>query len=103
MMFHNSLLADMSLLLFCKQTLCQGENYGGKYKSTKLAEKVELSCFSPSPWFFCVWEGPRRDRVCALRSEIGKEEKAMCGGVDMMEIQGEIPILIILFNFVLKF
>ena len=41
--------------------------------------------------------------MCALRSEIGKEEKAMCGGVDMMEIQGEIPILIILFNFVLKF
>ena len=86
---QTSLLAIMSLLLFYKQTLCQGYDYGAKSRSTKLGENVELSCFSPSPWFFCVWEGPRGDRVCALRSELGNGENAMCGGNKMMEIKGE--------------
>ena len=98
-MFQTSLLTAMPLLLFCKQTLSQGEDYGVKTTTTKLAEKVELSCFSPSPWFFCVWEGPRGDRVCALRSEMENGEEAMCGGNKKMEIKGEInykTILLIL-------
>ena len=28
--------------------------------ATTLGSTTTLSCRSPSPWFFCVWEGPDR-------------------------------------------
>ena len=38
-----------------------------------------LSCSSPSPWFFCVWEGPRGDRLCSLRGRQGDLKDGACG------------------------
>ena len=41
-----------------------------------------LSCSSPQPWFFCVWEGPREDRLCSLRSREGELKERACGYED---------------------
>ena len=57
---------------------------------TKVSSSVTLSCNGPSPWFFCVWEGPKGDRVCALREGIGKEKAGgICGKSDRFKISGE--------------
>ena len=59
-----------------------------KSVTAKLSESVLLSCHSPSPWLFCVWEGPRGDRVCGLRDSIGKGEGSMCGENKKLQIKG---------------
>ena len=41
-----------------------------------------LSCSRPQPWFFCVWEGPREDRLCSLRSREGGLRERACGYED---------------------
>ena len=57
--------------------------------SAKVSASVTLSCKSPSSWFFCVWEGPRGDRVCALREGIGNEKTGgICGNSDRLKISG---------------
>ena len=61
--------------------------------STRLSESVELSCSSPSPWFFCVWEGPRGDRICSLRSALGVGGGSLCGESDRMEITGRLETI----------
>ena len=57
----------------------------------KLSQEVQLSCGSLSPWFFCVWEGPKGDRVCALRedAEEHREQTGMCGGAGRLHIRGK--------------
>ena len=57
---------------------------------TELSELVELSCSSSSPWFFCVWEGPRGDRVCSLRSNIHQGGGTMCGVSEKLKMKGKI-------------
>merc|ERR1712130_613596 len=68
--------------------LIKSDEVLNKKVSTKLFESVELSCSSNSPWFFCVWEGPRGDRVCSLRSAIKTGGGSMCGQNEKMEIKG---------------
>ena len=58
--------------VFVTLKLSQGEDFGVKSTSSKLGEKVELSCLSPSPCFFlwgrdqegtgCVHSGQRLER-----------------------------------------
>ena len=43
----------------------------------ELDGNVTLRCVSPSPWFFCVWEGPQGGRVCGLRDKLDAEKKAL--------------------------
>ena len=57
---------------------------------TELSDLVELSCSSSSPWFFCVWEGPRGDRVCSLRSNIHQGGGTMCGVSEKLKMKGKI-------------
>ena len=76
------------LLLLSEVFMIKSEDTVIKSTTTRLSESVEISCHRPSSWFFCVWEGPRGDRVCSLRSNIGKGEGSMCGGNDRMKIKG---------------
>ena len=43
-----------------------------------------LSCGGEAEWFFCVWEGPRGDRLCSVRARQGEEEvkDGTCGHED---------------------
>ena len=51
---------------------------------------VTLRCVSPSPWFFCVWEGPRGGRVCGLRDKLDTEgHQTLCGADQRLNITGE--------------
>ena len=51
---------------------------------------ITLSCSSPSPWFFCVWEGPRGNRVCSLKDDIGRNnDDSLCGEDNRVKISGE--------------
>jgi len=55
----------------------------------KLGGPATLVCRSPSPWFFCVWEGPDRSRACGLvGSGGGIEQPHMCGGSQRLKITG---------------
>ena len=38
-----------------------------------------LSCGGGAEWFFCVWEGPRGDRLCSVRAKQGEQEKTSGG------------------------
>ena len=60
--------------------------------STNVSGRVELSCHSPSPWFFCVWEGPLGERVCALKADIDKGQGTLCGVSTRLEITGVLSI-----------
>ena len=33
-----------------------------------------LTCGGQTEWFFCVWEGPRGDRLCSVRARKGQDE-----------------------------
>jgi hypothetical protein len=81
-------IAAFLLLLLSEVFMIKSEDSVIKSTTTRLSESVEITCLSPSPWFFCVWEGPRGDRVCSLRSNIGKGDGSMCGGNDRMKIKG---------------
>ena len=56
---------------------------------------VSLSCSSPRPWFFCVWEGPRGGRVCGLRTldtnnrEEEENTRSLCGESARLRIGGQ--------------
>ena len=55
-----------------------------------LGANTTLSCASPGPWFFCVWEGPGGGRVCGLRDRLGDtSHEALCGGDSRTMISGE--------------
>ena len=43
-----------------------------------------LTCGGEVEWFFCVWEGPRGDRLCSVRARKGEEEvkDGTCGYED---------------------
>ena len=86
------LLTTFWMLLFIKVAVSKSEHFGVKSTTTKVSATVELSCSSPSPWFFCVWEGPLGDRVCALRSDMDKEgvKEGMCGQDGRWRIRGEL-------------
>ena len=59
--------------------------------SAKVSDLVTLSCKSSSPWFFCVWEGPKGDRVCALRAGVDKGQTGgICGSDDRLRISGKL-------------
>ena len=51
-------------------------------------ENITLSCTNPSPWFFCVWEGPRGDRICGLRDKLGSDQDQLCGEDHRFSISG---------------
>ena len=53
-----------------------------------LDRNLTLTCTNPSPWFFCVWEGPRGDRVCGLRDKLGSGQAKLCGEEDRFTISG---------------
>ena len=40
-----------------------------------------LTCGGQEEWFFCVWEGPRGDRLCSVRARKGQDEvkEETCG------------------------
>ena len=82
------------VVLLSEQMLIRSEGIVYRSVATKVSESVVLSCDSQAPWFFCVWEGPRGDRVCSLRSDIGRGGGSMCGGSDRLAIQGKIPTYI---------
>ena len=52
---------------------------------TTLENTVTLTCSSPSPWFFCVWEGPLGNRACGLKNS----DEALCGEDRRLQISGE--------------
>ena len=52
---------------------------------TTLENTVTLTCSSPSPWFFCVWEGPPGNRACGLKNS----DEALCGEDRRLQISGE--------------
>ena len=70
------------------QMLIKSEEIVMRSVVTNLSSSVVLSCDSQAPWFFCVWEGPRGDRICSLRSDIGREGGDMCGESHRMTLQG---------------
>ena len=53
-----------------------------------LGENVTLTCTNPNPWFFCVWEGPRGDRICGLRDKLGSDQDQLCGKDQRFSISG---------------
>ena len=58
-----------------------------------LGGNISLSCASPRPWFFCVWEGPGGGRVCGLSDRLGSDgHEALCGGETRTRISGQIII-----------
>ena len=52
-------------------------------------QNITLTCTNPSPWFFCVWEGPRGDRVCGLRDKLGAGQSGLCGEEERFTITGQ--------------
>ena len=60
---------------------------------------VSLACSSlgARPWFFCVWEGPRGDRVCGLRTldteNTGEDTRSLCGEETRLIIGGQMRYL----------
>ena len=70
------------------QMLIKSEDIVMRSVATTLSSSVVLSCDSQAPWFFCVWEGPTGERVCSLRSDIGREGGDMCGESHRMTLQG---------------
>ena len=83
------LVAVIMHFLLSKALGVESEESVIKSVSTPLSEPVLLSCHSPSPWLFCVWEGPRGDRVCGLRDRVGKGEGSMCGGSSRLKLTGQ--------------
>ena len=77
------------IFLLIKVSVIKNEDSVIKSVTAKLSEPVLLSCHSPSPWLFCVWEGPRGDRVCGLRDRVGKGEGSMCGGSSRLKLTGQ--------------
>ena len=55
---------------------------------SSLGENITLTCTNPSPWFFCVWEGPRGDRICGLRDKLGSDQDKLCGEDHRFSISG---------------
>ena len=47
-----------------------------------------LSCGGEAEWFFCVWEGPRGDRICGLRDKLGSDQDKLCGEDHRFSISG---------------
>ena len=91
------LITVINLLLMNKFALSKMKHFDVKSTTTVVSEAVELSCTSTSSWFFCVWEGPRGDRVCALRSNMGKGDDSMCGENKRFQIRGKKIILFHIF------
>ena len=60
-----------------------------------VGDSVTLRCISPTPWFFCVWEGPRGGRVCGLRDKLDSEgHQALCGADQRLNITGESRLIL---------
>ena len=83
------------VVLLSDQMLIKSEEIVMRSVATNLSSSVVLSCNSQAPWFFCVWEGPRGDRICSLRSNIGRQgDRDRCGESHRMNIQGRIATYI---------
>ena len=58
---------------------------------------VSLGCYSPRPWFFCVWEGPRGGRVCSRRTldtnNSGGDTRSLCGEDARLSLGGQMRYL----------
>ena len=52
-------------------------------------QNLTLTCTIPQPWFFCVWEGPRGDRLCGLRDKLGTGGSGLCGEEERFTITGQ--------------
>ena len=85
--FRTKIIMMIVVLFLSDQMLIKSEEIVMRSVATNLSSSVVLSCNSQAPWFFCVWEGPRGDRICSLRSDIGRD---MCGESDRLTIQGRI-------------
>ena len=87
-MSFNIEILFVTMVLLSDISLIQSQKHLTREMSTRVAESVELSCSSQAPWFFCVWEGPTGDRVCSLRSSLGKGGGSMCGESDRLKLNG---------------
>ena len=58
---------------------------------SEVGQNLTISCTNPSPWFFCVWEGPRGDRLCGLRDKLGSGQAKLCGEEERYTISGQLP------------
>ena len=57
---------------------------------SEVGQNLTISCTNPNPWFFCVWEGPRGDRLCGLRDKLGSGQAKLCGEEERYTISGQL-------------
>ena len=73
-----------ALLLLLTSRACSEEK-------VRPGEVITLTCPVPAaPWFFCVWESPRAQRVCELRHQLGGP--GLCGGEARLTITGNLTV-----------
>ena len=64
------------VLIYTTLCLLAGEA-GAVTVETRVTEEPSqtvLTCGGETEWFFCVWEGPRGDRLCSVRARKGQDE-----------------------------
>ena len=85
MLSSRTLAHPAILLLLLTSRAIQSE------ETVRPGEAVILSCpVPPAPWFFCVWESPRAERVCGLRHQLGGP--GLCGGEARLTISGNLTV-----------
>ena len=85
MLSSRTLIHPAILLLLLTSRAIQSE------ETLRPGEVVTLSCpVPPAPWFFCVWESPRAERVCGLRHQLGGP--GLCEGEGRLRISGNLTV-----------